>query len=147
MKLLKTKSYHQDARKWFTVDAADKRLGRLATQVAVVLQGKHKAHYTPHADLGDFVVVYNLDKVVTTSADKLYYRHSGRMGGLKERTFAEQMAVSSEKVFELAVKRMLKRGPLGRDMIKKLKCYAGDHPHEAQQPQPLQLIEDGATQE
>ena len=147
MKLLKTKSYHQDTKKWYAVDATDKRLGRIATQVAIVLQGKHKAHYTPHADLGDNVVVYNLQHVKCTSTDKIYYRHSGRMGGLKQRTLEEQMAVSPEKVFELAVKRMLKRGPLGREMIRKLKCYAGsEHPHAAQQPEVLQLDDSAQDQ-
>tara|TARA_B100000989_G_C19350262_1_gene388808 strand:+ start:224 stop:664 length:441 start_codon:yes stop_codon:yes gene_type:complete len=137
MKFLKTKSYHQDEQKWFAVDASAKKLGRLAARVAIILQGKHKPHYTPHADLGDCVVVYNLQDIVCTSKDKIYYRHSGRMGSLKQRTFAEQMQISPESVFRLAVKRMLKNTPLGRDMLRKLKCYAGDHQHSAQQPKEL----------
>lgn len=134
-----TKSYYDTQRKWYAIDAAGKNLGRIATQVAVILQGKHKPTYTPHTDLGDFVVIYNCSDVVCNSTDKIYYRHSGRIGSLKQRTFEEQMAVSSEKVMMLAVKRMLKRGPLGNKLITKLKCYRGDHPHEAQVPIKIEL--------
>ena len=139
-----TKSYNAQSvtKKWFKVDAAGLRLGRLATQVAVVLQGKHKVQYTPHADLGDYVVVYNCSQVACTSLDKVYYRHSGRMGGLKTRTFEEQKAVDSCKIVMLAVKRMLKRSPLGRKMLTKLKCYAGEHNQVAQQPIELPLDKD-----
>ena len=136
-----TKSYYDTDRKWYAIDATGKNLGRIATQIATLLQGKHKPQYTPHTDLGDFVVVYNCAKVHCTSSDKVYYRHSGRIGSLKQRSFAEQMAVSPEDVVRLAVKRMLKRGPLGNRQITKLKCYRADHPHEAQMPKTIDLVE------
>ena len=137
-----TKSYYNVERKWYAIDATDCNLGRLATQISVLLQGKHKATYTPHTDLGDYVVVYNCSKVVCNSTDKIYYRHSGRIGSLKQRTFAEQMAVSPESIMRLAVKRMLKRGPLGNQLITKLKCYSGsEHPHAAQMPKSIDLKE------
>lgn len=141
MRLKETQSYSSRnvEQKWYQIDATGLRLGRLATQVAVLLQGKHKVHYTPHNDIGDYVVVYNCDAIECTSKDKIYYRHSGRMGGLKERTYEEQKAVSSCSIVELAVKRMLKRSPLGRKMLKKLKCFSGEHSHEAQQPQTIVL--------
>ena len=134
-----TKSYYESPKKWYAVDAKGKTLGRIATQIAILLQGKHKPQYTAHTDLGDFVIVYNCSDVACNSTDKLYYRHSGRIGSLKQRTFAEQMAVSPEKVVTLAVRRMLKRGPLGNKMITKLKCYRGMHPHEAQMPIEIDL--------
>ena len=136
-----TKSYYDTDRKWYAIDATGKNLGRIATQIATLLQGKHKPQYTPHTDLGDFVVVYNCAKVRCNSSDKVYYRHSGRIGSLKQRSFAEQMAVSPEDVVRLAVKRMLKRGPLGNRQITKLKCYRADHPHEAQMPKTIDLVE------
>ena len=136
-----TKSYYDTDRKWYAIDATGKNLGRIATQIATLLQGKHKPQYTPHTDLGDFVVVYNCAKVHCNSSDKVYYRHSGRIGSLKQRSFAEQMAVSPEDVVRLAVKRMLKRGPLGNRQITKLKCYRADHPHEAQMPKTIDLVE------
>lgn len=135
-----TKSYYGTQRKWYAIDASGKNIGRVATQIAILLQGKHKPQYTPHTDLGDFVIVYNCSDVVCNSTDKTYYRHSGRIGSLKQRTFAEQMAVSPEQVMTLAVKRMLKRGPLGNKMITKLKCYRGNHPHEAQMPITIDLV-------
>ena len=139
MKTLKTQSFSTCKRTWYAIDASEMRLGRLATQVAILLQGKHKPQFTPHVDHGDFVVVYNCDKLVCTSSEKMYYRHTGRIGSLKERTFDEQMASSSTHVVMLAVKRMLKRGPLGRSMLTKLKCFAGEHKHQAQQPTLLDL--------
>lgn len=149
MKQQDTKSFHAGSvkKKWFKVNAEGLRLGRLATQVAVVLQGKHKACYTPHTDLGDFVVVYNCDKLACTTQDKIYYRHSGRIGGLKQRTLDEQMLVDSTAVMTLAVKRMLKRSPLGRKMLTKLKCYSGDHNNQAQQPEDFPLNEKGCLSE
>ena len=142
MKILKTTSFHQTKREWLAVDASDMRVGRLATQLAIILQGKHKPSYTPHADLGDYIAVYNCDKLVCTSQDKIYYRHSGRIGSLKQRTFDEQMAISSVQILQLAVQRMLKRSPLGRQMIKKLKCFSGAHNCVAQKPKLLDLNTD-----
>jgi len=139
MKTVKTKSFNDVNRAWFAIDATDMRLGRLATQIAILLQGKHKPTYTPHVDNGDYVVVYNCDKVACTTKEKIYYRHSGRIGALKQRTFEEQMDVSSEQVVMLAVKRMLKRGPLGRQMLTKLKCSRGMHSQAAQKPRLLDL--------
>jgi large subunit ribosomal protein L13 len=134
-----TKSYYDTERKWYAIDASGGNLGRIATQIAILLQGKHKAQYTPHTDLGDYVVVYNCSQIACNSTDKIYYRHSGRIGSLKQRTFQEQMAVSPEKVMQLAVKRMLKRGPLGNKQLTKLKCYKAEHPHEAQMPKEIIL--------
>ena len=135
MKLLKTKSYHKGEKKWFAIDATGLRLGRVASLVASMLKGKHNRYFTPHADQGDYIIVFNISKIKCTSSDKIYYRHSGRMGGLKQRTYQEQMQVSPEKVFTLAVKRMISNTPLGREMLRKLHCYAGsEHPHAAQQP-------------
>ena len=139
MKVLKTTSFHEVKRSWYAIDAADMRVGRLATQIAILLQGKHKPHFTPHVDHGDYIVVYNCDKLVCTTQDKIYYRHSGRIGSLKQRTFDEQMALSSEHVLKLAVQRMLKRSPLGRAMIKKLKLFSKDHNCVAQKPKLLNL--------
>ena len=134
-----TKSYYDVEKSWYAIDATGCNLGRIATQIAVLLQGKHKAQFTPHVDLGDFVVVYNCDKIQCNSSDKTYYRHSGRIGSLKQRTFAEQMAVSSEEVMRLAVKRMLRRGPLGNKQLTKLKCFSGEHNHQAQSPKEIDL--------
>lgn len=128
---------------WWVVDADGKTLGRLSTEIARRLRGKHKPEYTPHVDTGDFIVVVNVEKVHVTgnkAQDKLYYRHSGRPGGLKTRTFREEIALHPERVLESAVKGMLPKNPLGRAMFRKLKVYAGpEHPHTAQQPQLLDI--------
>jgi large subunit ribosomal protein L13 len=130
-------------RDWFLVDADGKTLGRLATEIARRLRGKHKAIYTPHVDTGDYIVVINAEKVRVSgnkASDKMYYRHSGYMGGLKETSFNEMIKRSPESVIEIAVKGMLPRNPLGRTMYRKLKVYAGpQHQHAAQQPQPLDI--------
>lgn len=130
-------------RDWFLVDADGKTLGRLATEIARRLRGKHKAIYTPHVDTGDYIVVINAEKVRVSgnkATDKMYYRHSGYMGGLKETNFNDMIERSPEKVIEIAVKGMLPRNPLGRAMYRKLKVYAGpQHQHAAQQPQPLEI--------
>lgn len=126
---------------WYVVDAADQRLGRLASEVAKVLRGKNKPTYTPNADTGDFVVVINADKVVVTgrkSSQKLYRRHSGRPGGMKVETFEQLQSRLPERILEQAIKGMLPKNALGRKLFTKLKVYAGpDHPHQAQQPQNL----------
>ena len=131
----------QVRRDWFVVDAADKTLGRLATEVASRLRGKHKPEFTPHVDTGDYIVVVNAEKVKVTgnkATGKMYYRHSNHPGGLKSMSFNEMIQQKPEQVIELAVKGMLPRNPLGRAMRRKLKVYAGStHPHEAQQPQEL----------
>ena len=130
-------------RAWWVVDAADKPLGRLATEVASVLRGKHKPMYTPHLDTGDHVVVVNAEKVRLTGkkADqKTYFRHSGYMGGERHIPFRRMIATHPERVIELAVKGMLPKGALGRAMRSKLKVYAGgEHPHQGQQPVPLEI--------
>jgi large subunit ribosomal protein L13 len=130
-------------RDWFLIDADGKTLGRLATEIARRLRGKHKAIYTPHVDTGDYIVVINAEKVRVSgnkAKDKMYYRHSGYMGGLKETNFNDMIERSPERVIEIAVKGMLPRNPLGREMYRKLKVYAGpQHQHAAQQPQPLEL--------
>ena len=130
-------------REWFVVDAADKTLGRLATEVALRLKGKHKPEYTPHVDTGDYIVVINAEKVQVTgnkASDKMYYRHTGYPGGLKSMSFEKLIDYKPEQVFELAVKGMLPKNPLGRAMYKKMKVDAGvEHPHAAQQPQELKL--------
>lgn len=130
-------------RKWYVVDATDKTLGRLATEIANVLRGKNKPEYTPHVDVGDFVIVINAEKVRVTGRkldQKMYYRHSGYPGGLKAVTLRRQLETFPERVIESAVKGMLPRGPMGRHMYRKLKVYAGaTHPHAAQQPEPLDL--------
>jgi large subunit ribosomal protein L13 len=130
-------------RDWFVVDAEDKTLGRLAVAVATRLRGKHKPEYTPHVDTGDYIVVVNAEKVAVTgkkATDKIYYSHSGYPGGIKDINFQDLIAKAPEKVIQSAVKGMLPRGPLGREMFRKLKVYAGSqHPHVAQQPQTLKL--------
>ncbi|MDZ7779355.1 MAG: 50S ribosomal protein L13 [Gemmatimonadota bacterium] len=130
-------------RHWWLVDAADKPLGRLATEIARVLRGKHKPMYTPHLDTGDHVVVVNAERVHLTGSkadQKAYFRHSGYMGGEKLIPFRRMIATHPERVIELAVKGMLPKNALGRDMRRKLKVYAGaDHPHQGQQPEPLDL--------
>ena len=130
-------------RQWYLVDAENQTLGRLATEVASVLRGKNKASYTPHLDTGDFVVVVNADKVRVSGSkpqQKLYRRHSGRPGGMKVETFAHLQERLPERIVEKAIKGMLPHNALGRQMFRKLKVYKGaEHPHAAQQPQPLQL--------
>jgi large subunit ribosomal protein L13 len=130
-------------RDWFLIDADGKTLGRLATEVARRLRGKHKAVYTPHVDTGDYIVVINAEKVKVTgnkAKDKMYYNHSGYMGGLKEINFEDLIQKAPERVIETAVKGMLPKNPLGRAMFRKLKVYAGaEHKHTAQQPQVLEI--------
>jgi large subunit ribosomal protein L13 len=132
-----------DSRKWYIVDAEDQVLGRMASQIASILKGKHKPIYSPHQDVGDFVVVVNADKIKVTGnkmADKVYYRHSTYPGGQKATTLQQMMQKHPTRVIELAVKRMLPKNSLGRKMILKLKVYAGSvHPHKAQQPEALKL--------
>lgn len=129
--------------KWYVVDAQGKTLGRLASQIATILRGKHKPIYTPHVDCGDYVVVVNADKIWVTGRkldQKMYYRHSGYPGGLKEIKLRDQLQKFPERVIEAAVKGMLPKNRLGRQMYMKLKVYAGaDHPHAAQQPETLEL--------
>lgn len=128
-------------RKWYVVDAENKTLGRLASEVAKILKGKNKPIYTPYVDTGDFVIVVNADKIAVTGKkldQKKYYRHSDYVGGLKETTLREMLDKKPEKVVELAVKGMLPKGPLGRQMYAKLHVYAGaEHPHAAQKPEVL----------
>jgi large subunit ribosomal protein L13 len=130
-------------RQWYLVDAEGKTLGRLATEIAETLRGKRKPQYTPHVDTGDFVVVVNAEKIAVTGNkldEKIYYRHSGYPGGLKERTLREQLDRRPTEVLRKAVKGMLPRNRLSRQQINKLKIYAGpEHPHEAQAPKPLPL--------
>jgi large subunit ribosomal protein L13 len=130
-------------RNWLVVDAAGKNLGRLAAQLAETLRGKHKPEYTPHCDVGDFVIVVNAERVAVTGnkrQEKRYWRHSGYPGGLRSRTLAEMLDRRPEEVLRRAVKGMLPRTRLGRAQLRKLKVYAGpDHPHQAQKPQPLEL--------
>lgn len=130
-------------RDWFVVDADGKTLGRIATEIASRLRGKHKAEYTPHVDTGDYIVVINADKVTVTgnkAKNKMYYSHTGFPGGIKEINFEKLLAKKPEMVLEKAVKGMLPRGPLGREMFRKLKVYAGpEHKHAAQQPQVLDI--------
>jgi large subunit ribosomal protein L13 len=130
-------------KKWYVVDAENKVLGRLATQIAVRLRGKHKPIYTPHADTGDFIVVVNAKKVAVTGAKldrKMYYRHSGYVGGLKQLSARKLLEKKPEDVIRYAVKRMLPKNSLGRRQLKKLKIYAGpEHPHQAQQPEKLEI--------
>lgn len=129
---------------WILVDASDKVLGRLASQIAARLRGKHKAIYTPHVDTGDFVVVVNADKVRVTgnkAQDKMYYRHSGYPGGLYETNFTKLINRHPQRALQKAVRGMLPKGPLGSAMLSKLKVYSGaTHPHGAQQPQPVELL-------
>ena len=130
-------------REWYVVDAADQRLGRLASEIAMILRGKNKPEYTPHMDTGGFVIVVNAEKVRVTGkkrTQKLYRRHSGRPGGMKMETFAHLQARLPERIVEQAVKGMLPKNSLGRQLFTKLKVYAGiDHPHAAQKPQELKI--------
>ena len=132
---------HEVKRDWFVVDGTDKVLGRLAAQVARRLRGKHKAIYTPHVDTGDYVIVVNAEKIHVTGKkldQKIYYHHSDYVGGMKDATLREKLNKKPEQVIELAVKGMLPKGPLGRQMFTKLHVYAGpDHKHEAQKPEVL----------
>jgi large subunit ribosomal protein L13 len=142
MKTYSAKPYEVD-QNWLIVDAEGQVLGRMATEIAARLRGKHKAEYTPHVDTGDFIVVINAEKVQVTgnkAKDKIYHSHSGYPGGLKSISFEKLLEKSPERIIQSAVKGMLPRTPLGRAMFKKLKVYAGEvHNHSAQQPQPLEL--------
>lgn len=130
-------------RDWYVVDAQGQTLGRLSTEIARRLRGKHKAEFTPHVDTGDYIVVINAEKVAVTgrkTKQKMYHRHTGYPGGLKSMSFEKMIDHKPERVIELAVKGMIPRNPLGRTMLKKLKVYAGvDHPHTAQQPKELKI--------
>lgn len=144
--IMTTYSAKPDAvrRDWYLVDATNKTLGRLATQIATRLRGKHKPEFTPHVDTGDYIVVINAEKIHVTGnkvADKTYYHHTGYPGGIKSATLEQVLNKAPERVIETAVKGMLPKGPLGRAMFQKLKVYAGkEHPHTAQQPKPLDDI-------
>ena len=130
-------------RKWYVIDAEGVVLGRLASQVALMLRGKHKPTFTPHVDTGDFIIVVNTDKIVLTGNklnDKIYYHHTGHPGGLKETQYRDLMATKSEFALKKAVRGMLPKGPLGNKMIKKLKVYAGaEHEHAAQKPEVFEM--------
>jgi len=130
-------------RSWYVVDAEGQTLGRMASEVAKILRGKHKSIYSPSVDCGDYVIVINAQKINVTGRrkeQKVYYRHSGYMGGLTETTLSEQLERYPNRVIESAVRGMLPKNVLGRKMIRKLKVYAGEeHPHEAQQPKPLEF--------
>ncbi|STX29862.1 50S ribosomal protein L13 [Legionella beliardensis] len=136
---------HEVKRDWYIIDATDKVLGRVATEIARRLRGKHKAEYTPHVDTGDYVVVINADKVAVTGKkfkEKIYYRHSGFPGGIKSISFDKLQERSPGRVIEIAVKGMLPKNVLGRQMYRKLKVYSGsEHPHTAQQPKKLEIGE------
>lgn len=141
------KTYHtpimEIERKWFVVDAENKVLGRLASEIATRLRGKHKPNFSPHMDVGDFIVVVNADKVKLTGnklADKIYYRHSGYIGGIKEMTAQEVLDKKPTELLKMAVKGMLGKNALGRKQLKKLKIYTGgEHPHGAQNPEMLDI--------
>ena len=130
-------------REWFVVDADGKTLGRLASEIARRLKGKHKPIFTPHVDTGDYIVVVNAEKVAVTGnklRDKMYYRHTGYIGNLKSISLEKQLQQAPERVIETAVRGMLPRNPLGRAMMKKLRVFAGpEHKHQAQQPKPLDI--------
>jgi len=130
-------------RDWYLVDATDKRLGRLATEVAMILRGKKKPEFTPHMDTGDFVIIINAEKVAVTGkkrTQKVYRRHSGRPGGMKTETFAKLQQRLPERILEHAIKGMLPKNSLGKQLFTKLKVYAGPaHPHEAQQPKEITI--------
>jgi large subunit ribosomal protein L13 len=130
-------------RDWYVVDAAGKTLGRMSAEIASRLRGKHKPEFTPHVDTGDYIVVINAEQVRVTgnkAQSKMYHHHTGHPGGMKSISFNDQIKKAPQRTIETAVKGMLPRGPLGREMLKKLKVYAGtDHPHTAQQPQPLNI--------
>ncbi|BAI90083.1 50S ribosomal protein L13 [Limnospira platensis NIES-39] len=130
-------------RKWYVIDAADQRLGRLATEIAQIIRGKNKPTYTPHMDTGDFVIVVNAQKVAVTGKkgeQKIYRRHSGRPGGMKTETFDQLQSRVPERIIEKAVKGMLPKNALGRQLFTKLKVYSGPtHPHQAQEPEVLKI--------
>ncbi len=130
-------------KKWYVVDATDKVLGRLATQIALRLRGKHRPDFTPHLDTGDFIIVINAEKVRLTGRkldQKMYHKHSGYLGGLKSMTARQMLEKKPEEVIRLAVRRMLPKNKLARHQLKKLKVYRGsEHPHEAQTPEPLEI--------
>ncbi|AMP88741.1 50S ribosomal protein L13 [Legionella pneumophila] len=132
-------------RDWFVVDASEKVLGRLATEIARRLRGKHKAEYTPHVDTGDYIIVTNAEKVIVTGRkfkNKMYHHHTGFPGGIKSTSFEKLQDKNPTKIIEIAVKGMLPKNPLGREMYRKLKVYAGsEHPHTAQQPKQLEIEE------
>ena len=136
---------HEVKRDWYVVDATEKTLGRLATEIARRLRGKHKAEYTPHVDTGDYIVVTNAEKVTVTGRkhkEKMYYHHSGYPGGIKSISFDKLQAKNPVSIIEIAVKGMLPKNPLGREMYRKLKVYVGtEHPHAAQQPKQLDIEE------
>ena len=142
MKTFSAKS-HEVSREWLLVDATDKVLGRISTEIARRLRGKHKPVYTPHVDTGDFIVVINAEKMRVTGkkeTDKKYYRHSGYPGGIYETTYGKMQDKFPGRALEIAVKGMLPKGPLGYAMIKKLKVFGGsEHPHGAQQPKQLEI--------
>lgn len=144
MKTFSAKS-HEVQRDWYVIDASEKVLGRLATEVARRLRGKHKAEYTPHVDTGDYIVVINAEKIRVTGRkfkEKMYYRHSGYPGGIKSISFDKLQEKNPGRIIELAVKGMLPKNSLGREMYRKLKVYSGsEHPHEAQQPKQLEIEE------
>jgi len=130
-------------KKWYVVDATGKILGRLASQIATRLRGKHKPEFTPHLDTGDFIIVVNAEKIRLTGRkldQKMYYRHSGYLGGLKSMTAKQMLEKKPEEMIRLAVKRMLPKNKLARHQLKKLKIYRGpEHPHQAQMPEPLEI--------
>ena len=136
---------HEVKRDWYVVDASEVVLGRLASNIALRLRGKHKAEYTPHVDTGDYIVVTNVEKLVVTGRkfkDKIYYSHTGFPGGIKSISFDKLQEKHPARILELAVKGMLPKNPLGREMFRKLKIYTGsEHPHEAQQPKKLDIEE------
>lgn len=138
-----TQKNEEIERDWYVVDAEGETLGRLASRIAPILKGKHKPIYTPHLDCGDFVIIVNAEKVQVTGRkldQKLYHRHSGYPGGLRSISLRDQLDKYPERVLQAAIRGMLPKNKLGRRMIKKLKVYAGDsHPHQAQQPKPLEL--------
>ncbi len=140
-----TKSLRKEdvTREWWVIDAAEQTVGRLSTQVAILLRGKHKATFTPHVDNGDFVVILNADKVILEGKrpnQKTYFRHTGYPGGVKVESFKELISNKPERVIEHAVKGMLPKNKLGRQILKKLKVYAGsEHPHDAQKPKIMEL--------
>lgn len=144
MKTISAKG-HEVKRDWLIVDASDKVLGRLATEIARRLRGKHKAEYTPHVDTGDYIIVTNAEKVVVTGRkfkEKMYHHHTGFPGGIKSVNFEKLQAKNPVRIIEIAVKGMLPKNPLGREMYRKLKVYAGsEHPHTAQQPKQLEIEE------
>ncbi len=134
---------HEVKQDWYVIDASDKILGRLATEIARRLRGKHKAEFTPHVDTGDYIVITNAEKVAVTGRkfkEKMYYHHTGFPGGIKSISFDKLQEKNPVRIIELAVKGMLPKNPLGREMYRKLKVYAGnEHPHTAQQPKQLEI--------